>query len=120
MNKNYDAYKSIGEVAEILNLKNKSNGKLFTHTIRYWEKEFKQLRPKIFTGNRRYYDLKTIILLKEIKFLLKDKGMTIKGVKRYLKNKSKLDETINISISNSENIKSRISKISNLIKNLKK
>ena len=40
-------YKSIGEVAEILELINKKNGSLSTHTIRFWEKEFKQIKPKI-------------------------------------------------------------------------
>ena len=47
-------YKSISEVAKILNLKNPKSGKLSTHTLRYWEKEFKQIKPKIFAGKRRY------------------------------------------------------------------
>ena len=47
------AYKTIGEVAKDLNLVNLKSGKLNTHTIRYWEKEFKQIRPKIFAGKRR-------------------------------------------------------------------
>ena len=54
MNKTDTAYKSIGEVAKLLNLINKKNGNLNTHTIRFWEKEFKQIRPKILTGKRRY------------------------------------------------------------------
>ena len=49
MNKNPNAYKTIGEVAKILNLIDKNSGKLFTHTIRFWEKEFKQVKPKIFS-----------------------------------------------------------------------
>ena len=75
-------YKSIGEVAEILNLVNKKTGKLSTYTIRFWEKEFKEIKPYIFAGNRRYYDNKSIEIIKKIKFLLKNKGMTIKGVKK--------------------------------------
>ena len=55
--KTFDAYKTIGEVAEILNLVNSKNGSLSTHTLRYWEKEFKQIKPKILAGNRRYYDI---------------------------------------------------------------
>ena len=55
------AYKSISEVAEILNLKNKN--KLSTHTIRYWEKEFKQIKPKIF--NSRRFTIKNIEILKK-------------------------------------------------------
>ena len=43
--KNDNAYKSIGEVAKILNLVNKKTGKLNTHTIRFWEIEFKQIKP---------------------------------------------------------------------------
>ena len=67
MNKTDTAYKTIGEVVKILNLKNKSGSLLPTHTIRFWEKEFKQIKPKILRGNRRYYDKKNIDLLKKIK-----------------------------------------------------
>ena len=56
IHKNSDAYKSIGEVAKILGLVNKKKGTLNTHTIRFWEKEFKQIKPKILNGNRRYYN----------------------------------------------------------------
>ena len=51
------------------------------------KKEFKNINPKIFAGRRRYYDKGTIELLKKIKFLLKDKGMTIKGANNILTNK---------------------------------
>ena len=60
------AYKSIGEVAKILNLVNEKNGSLNTHTLRFWEKEFKNINPKIFAGRRRYYDKSSIELLKKI------------------------------------------------------
>ena len=56
--KTENAYKTIGEVAKDLNLVNSKNGKLNTHTIRFWEKEFKEIKPKIFSGKRRYYDKK--------------------------------------------------------------
>ena len=116
-------YKSIGEVARLLNLVNKKNGKLNTHTIRFWEKEFKQIKPKIFAGKRRYYDFNTISLIKKIHFLLKDQGMTIYGVKKLLNsNRSlKLDEIQNNSISvDNLNIKIKLKKILNLTKELKK
>ena len=116
-------YKSIGEVARMLNLVNKKNGKLNTHTIRFWEKEFKQIKPKIFAGKRRYYDYNTISLIKKIHFLLKDQGMTIYGVKKLLNsNRSlKLDEIQNNSISvDNLNIKTKLKKILNLTKELKK
>jgi len=119
MNENKKTYKSISEVAKILNLVNKKNGKLSTHTIRFWEKQFKQIRPYVFSGKRRYYDNKSILILKKIKFLLKDKGMTIKGVKIELQNtKSELDEFDNKTI-NKKNIKNKLSKIASIIKNLK-
>ena len=116
------AYKSIGEVAKLLDLVNKINGKLNTHTIRYWEKQFKQIKPRILSGNRRYYDPTSIKILKKIKFLLKEKGMTINGVKMLLNNKSSLDldEFSNNSITASIKLKNKLKNISNLIKNLKK
>ena len=67
MNKSDEAYKSIGEVAKILNLINKKNGSSNTHTIRFWEKEFKNVKPKIFAGKRRYYDQSSIEVLKKIR-----------------------------------------------------
>ena len=85
MNKLKSAYRSIGEVAEILNLKNNKNGSLNTHTIRFWEKNFKQIKPKTFDSKRRYYDNDAIEVLKKIKYLLKEEGMTIEGVKKMLK-----------------------------------
>ena len=121
--KKENAYKSIGEVAKLLNLVSQKTGKLNTHTIRFWEKEFRQIRPKIFSGKRRYYDNKTIEILKKIKFLLKEKGMTINGVKKYLINKNSfdLDEFSNTSInSKNNNLKSQIEKISQLVKEIKK
>ena len=121
MTKENEAYKTIGEVVKLLNLKSKSNKSHPTHTIRYWEKEFKQIKPKILNGNRRYYDFKTIEQLKKVKFLLKDQGMTINGVKKILNHKEtlKLDEITNASI-NANNLKTKLKKISNIIKNLKK
>ena len=81
-----NAYKTIGEVAELLNLKDSENGKLNTHVLRFWEKEFKQIKPKL-NNKRRYYDKKSIDLLIMIKYLLKDKGMTIKVLKKVLNDK---------------------------------
>ena len=117
------AYKTIGEVAKILNLVNKKKGTLNTHTIRFWEKEFKQIKPKILSGNRRYYDNQVIELLKKVKYLLKDQGMTINGVKKLLNSNAslKLDELSKnpISVDNSF-IKKKVKKILNLLKELKK
>ena len=121
IHKSIKAYKSIGEVAKILNLVNKKKGTLNTHTIRFWEKEFKQIKPNILNGNRRYYNNDTIEVLKKVKYLLKDQGMTIIGVKKVLNAKQslKLDELSNNSISADYSIKNKIKKISNLIKKIK-
>jgi len=120
MDKNFEAYKTIGEVAKILSLSSNQKKLISTHTIRFWEKNFQQIRPTILNGNRRYYSLKNIELLKKIHFLLKEKGMTINGVKKILSNKEslKLDEISNQSI-RTENLKKKVVKISKLLKNLK-
>ena len=121
MIKDIDAYKTIGEVAKILDLNSKTEKTITTHTIRFWEKEFKQIKPKILNGNRRYYDNKNIELLKKVHFLLKEQGMTINGVKKILNNKEalKLDEISNHSIKAST-LKNKLIKISSIIKDLKR
>ena len=114
-------YKTIGEVAKILELFNKKKGSLSTHTIRFWEKEFKQIKPKVFSGNRRYYDENSINVLKKIKYLLKDKGMTLNGVKKVLNSEnSDIDELYNTSIRQKDIINSKLKKIKNIIKTIKK
>ncbi len=120
MNKSINAYKTIGEVAKLLVLNSKKSQPIQTHTIRYWEKEFKQIKPKILNGNRRYYDEENIKLLKKVHFLLKDQGMTINGVKKILNTKEplKLDENLNQSIK-AVNFKNKLVKISGIIKKLK-
>ena len=113
-------YKSIGDVAQILGLVNEKNGSLSTHTIRYWEKEFKQIKPKIFNGNRRYYDENSINILKKIKYLLKNKGMTIIGVKKVLNSdNSDIDELYNTSIKQKNIIKTKLKNIKNLLTKIK-
>ena len=120
MDKSDSAYKTIGEVARILNFKSNDKGVLPTYVIRFWETQFKQIKPKIFNSNRRYYDEKTINLLKKVKFLLKDQGMTINGVKKILNNEDslKLDEIADKSI-RAENLRNKLLKISNKLKELK-
>ena len=120
MNKHRRAYKSIGEVGKILGLNSKKRRSVPNHTIRFWEKEFKQIRPMIFNNNRRYYDLENIELLKKVQFLLKEQGMTINGVKKILNNKKtlKLDEISNHSIK-ATNLRNKLTRISDIIKELK-
>ena len=120
MDKSDSAYKTISEVAKILNLKSNDKGVLPTHVIRFWETQFKQIKPKILNSKRRYYDEKNINLLKKVKFLLKDKGMTINGVKKILNNGDslKLDEIADKSI-RTENLRNKLIKISKKLKELK-
>ena len=120
MDKLNKAYKTIGEVAKILNLKINKKGNLPTHIIRFWETQFKQIKPKILNSNRRYYDEKSINLLKKVKFLLKDQGMTINGVKKILNGEDslELDEMANNSIK-ADNLRNKLVKISKIVKNLK-
>jgi len=120
MDKLDSAYKTIGEVAKILDLKSNDKGALPTHVIRFWETQFKQIKPKILNSNRRYYDEKTINLLKKVKFLLKEQGMTINGVKKILNKEDSLnlDETADKSI-RAENLKKKLLKISIKLKELK-
>ena len=120
-NKTNNSYKTISEVVKILGLKSKRTKSIPTHTIRYWEKEFKQIKPKIFNGNRRYYDHENIKIIEKIHFLLKDQGMTINGVKKILNEEKllKLDEMSNKSIK-AKDFKNKLIKISNIVKSLKK
>jgi DNA-binding transcriptional MerR regulator len=120
MDKTDNAYKTIGEVAKILNLKTNKRGVLPTHIIRFWETQFKQIKPKILNSNRRYYDVKSINILKKVKFLLKEQGMTINGVKKILNGEDslELDEMANNSIK-ADNLRNKLVKISKIVKNLK-
>ena len=121
-----NAYKTIGEVTKELNLVDKKKGSLQTHTIRYWETQFKQIRPIIRAGKRRYYSLKNLELIKYIKFLLKEKGLTISGVKKMLNDGQSysIDDPINLSVykpglKTTKVIKDKIKNISKIIRELK-
>ena len=99
----------ISEVSNMIDLKHEKSKKPLNYILRYWEKEFKQIKPKII-NNQRYYSSDQVDLLKLIKFLLKNKGLTIKGVKNVLNsNINKLD------VNNSNSLKAEYHK-----KNIKK
>ena len=74
---------NISELSKLLNLVNPKTKKPLNHVIRYWEKEFKIIKPKKI-NNRRYYSIKQVEIIKVIKYLLRNKGMTISGVKRLI------------------------------------
>ena len=120
------AYKTIGEVTKELGLIDKKTGHLQTHTLRYWETQFKQIKPIIRAGKRRYYSKKNFEIIKLIKFLLKEKGLTISGAKRILNKQEihSLDDDINLSVykpdlKTTKDVKDRLKKISEIIKELK-
>jgi len=125
--KSDDAYKTIGEVAKELGLIDKKSGHLQTHTLRYWESQFKQIKPLIRAGKRRYYSKKNFQVIKQIKFLLRERGLTINGAKKIL-NRSKIhtiDDNTNLGIYKtdfgvSKSIKDKINKIHKIIRELKK
>ena len=114
---------NISQLSKSLNLVDPKNKKPLNHTLRYWEKEFKEIRPKKI-NNRRYYSLKQVEIIKLINYLLKNKGLTILGVKKFLNSKiNKLDGTNSLSLkadyyNNYLKLKSR--SLLNKINNLKK
>ena len=113
----------ISELSEILELINPKTKKPANHIIRYWEKEFKQIKPKII-NNQRYFSQDQVKTAKLIKFLLKDKGLTIKGVKKILNsNTYKLDDYNYFSLKADylkKNIKHKSIKLLNRLEKLKK
>jgi len=83
---------NITELSKQLDLVDPNTKRPLNHILRYWEKEFKEIRPKKI-NNRRYYSLRQVEIIKKIKFLLKIKGMTVLGVKKYINSRAKkLDE----------------------------
>ena len=87
-----EKFLNISDVSKKLNLIDPSSKKPLNYIIRYWEKQFKQINPKII-NKRRYYSYKQLEIIKLVNYLLKNKGMTIKGVKNILdSNRNKLDD----------------------------
>ena len=126
-NKSEGSYKTIGEITKELGLIDKKTGRLQTHTIRYWETQFRQIRPTVKAGGRRYYSVKIFKIIKYIKFLLKERGLTINGAKKILNSSDthSIDDNINIGINKSDLnktkiIKNKIKNIYKIIKELKK
>ena len=111
---------TISELAKILNLIDPSSKKPLNHVLRYWEKEFKQFKPKKI-NNRRYYSPEQVEIVKLIKFLLKNKGMTISGVKNILNfNTNKLDGYNSDSLKADYYKKNFIDKSKSLLEKIKK
>mgnify|MGYP001170425731 CR=1 FL=1 len=124
--KSESAYKTIGEVANELDLIDKKTGQKQTHTIRYWETQFRQIKPTIKAGGRRYYSRTDIKIINYIKFLLKEKGLTINGVKKILSSKQShsIDDTVDLGVykrdfKSTKVIKNKVKNIAKIIKELK-
>ena len=121
--KNRNAYKTIAEAAKEIGLINKKNNKINTHTLRFWEKNFKQIKPKILSGNRRYYSDKDVNFLKSVYELLKNQRFTIEGAKKVLNAKRiKLDESLEEGIKRKnfqDSLKKRSAKIRFILKKIK-
>ena len=113
---------NISELAIQLGLVSKKNKKPLTHTLRFWEAKFKQLKPTILAGGRRYYSTKDIKVVKIIFYLLKEQGMTINGAKNVMnKNLKDLDDTRTSSVKATykiDYIKKKSKKLLDIIKKL--
>ena len=75
-------YFTIGEVSKLCGVR--------PHILRYWEPEFSQLNPIKRRGNRRCYRREDVLILRQIRFLLYDKGLTIEGARRNLIDSEKM------------------------------
>ena len=115
-----DKLLNISEVSKLLQIINIRTKKPSNYILRYWEKEFKQIKP-IIIKNRRYYSKKQIKIIKLIKFLLKDRGMTISGVKNVLRsNINSLDDYNSYSLKAEYHKKVIKDKSKNLLDKIKK
>ena len=112
----------ITELSKILDLVDQNTKKPQNHTLRFWEKKFRQIKPKII-NKQRYYSIEQVELIKFIKYLVKDKGVTINGVKNVLNSEiNKLDDHNLLSLKADYNkiyLKQKILKVLKKVKKLK-
>ena len=121
MLKNKSHLLNITQVAKIFGLISKKNKKPSIHVLRFWEKKFKQLKPTILSGGRRYYSENNIKVIEMIIFLLKDQGLTINGAIKMMNIKlKKLDDTKAISIKGEYYKKKITDKSKNILLRIKK
>jgi DNA-binding transcriptional MerR regulator len=112
---------SISELAKILDLVDSRNKKPLTHTLRFWESKFKQIKPTILKGGRRYYSKKDVEVVKMIFYLLKDQKLTIEGAVKVMNNKiNQLDDSTSSSIKSNYHKKKIITKSGNILSKLSK
>ncbi len=106
----------ISELSKHLNLINFKNKKPANYTLRYWEKEFSQIKPKII-NKQRYYSNDQIKTIKMIAFLLKEKGLTIKAAKNVLNSNSNKLDVYNSDSLKAEYLKNDLKKKTKLLLN---
>tara|TARA_Y100001958_G_C20964878_1_gene362224 strand:- start:112 stop:471 length:360 start_codon:yes stop_codon:yes gene_type:complete len=116
--KSREAYKTIGEVCDIVGLIDTETGKRKTHVIRFWEKHFNEIKPSLIYKGRRYYSHQNIEYIKKVKKLLKEDGYTIKGSKRLLTNNNNDIDSLSDDNINAKKINSLKQKIKELKKYL--
>ena len=121
MSNNRNQLISITKLAKEIGLFNKKTGKPSTHTLRFWETKFKQIKPTILSGNRRYYTNKDVEIIKMVNYLLKDQRLTIEGaIKVMNNNRIELDDSSSSSIK-AQYYKNKIKlKSKNILRKLKK
>ena len=91
---------NISELSKLLKIVNIKTKRPSNYVLRYWEKEFSQIKPKII-NKRRYYSKEQVEIFKMIKYFLKNQGLTINGVKNILNSKiNKLDDYNSNSLKN--------------------
>ena len=100
-------YFTIGEVGELCAVK--------PHVLRYWEAEFPQLKPVKRRGNRRYYQRRDVILIRQIKSLLYEQGYTIGGARQKMTDNP---EEVAASQVRTGEIKALINELEEVIKSL--
>ena len=114
---------NITQLSKLLKLVNPKTNRPSNYILRYWEKKFSQIKPTIIK-KRRYYSKKQTEIIKLIRYLLKEKGMTIAGVKKVLKsNINKLDDYDSYSLKanyHKEIIKIKSEEILKKVKKIKK
>ena len=114
---------SISEIVKTINLELNNNQKITVNTIRFWEKKFSTIKSIRLNGNRRLFNKDNLEKIKFIRFLLKDRGLSIIGAQKILKEFKKLDDYNSSSVRNSiikTNFKNKAKKILDKIQRIKR
>ena len=114
---------SISEIVKTINLELNNNQKITVNTIRFWEKKFSTIKSIRLNGNRRLFNKDNLEKIKFIRFLLKDRGLSIIGAQKILKEFKKLDDYNSSSVRNNiikTNFKNKAKKILDKIQRIKR